>query len=69
MKYVITDHNKLACGTGCYHADLAQAITGKVVSAGEFKIENGLVKVWGTSSGFGISSKEEDAKFIQDRIN
>lgn len=67
MKYIITDHNKFACGN-CLHPDLRNAISGKVVSAGQFRIENGKVKVWGSSSWYGLSSREEDAKFIETEL-
>lgn len=66
MKYIITDHNKLAMGSGCLHQDLAYAVTGNVVSAGRMRIIDGRVEVYGKSDGYDISAKPEDAKFIED---
>ena len=65
MKYVITDHNKIAMGTGTYHQSIANSLTGEVKSAGEFRIKNGRVEVFGESAGFGIKSKSEDALEIE----
>lgn len=64
MKYVITDHNKIAFGTGTFHRSLAGAISGDVVSAGSFRIVNGNVEVFGRSEDYGIESKPEDAETI-----
>jgi len=68
MKYVITDHNKICMGSGANHIDLAQAITGNVVSAGHFEILDGKVKVSGRSEWFNLNSKPEDAKQIEEYI-
>ena len=65
MKYIITDHNKIAMGSGCYHQGLKEAITGMVVSAGEFRIKDGKVEAFGESFGYGMKAKPEDAKEIE----
>ncbi len=65
MKYVITDHNKVAMGTGCNHQALALALTGKVVAAGEFRVVGGRVEVYGESFGYGIKARPEDAEVLQ----
>lgn len=69
MKYIITDHNKIALGSGCYHDDLSHVVTGNVISAGEMRIENGRVVVFGESHGYHIKAKKEDAVEIEKYLN
>lgn len=56
----------MAIGSGCYHQDLLQAISGQVIGAGEMKVVNGKVEVFGESFSLGLKSKPEDALFLQD---
>ena len=65
MKYVITDHNKFAIGSGCYHHDLANALSGQVIHAGHCEFINGRIKVSGESIGFRIKAKEEDTERLE----
>jgi hypothetical protein len=64
MKYVITDNNTIALGSGTYHRDLANALNGKVVSAGHCEIVNGKFRVFDGSAGFNMEAKEEDANIL-----
>jgi len=65
MKYVITDHNKIAIGSGTNHRNLGEAISGIVVKAGEFTIKNNRVEVFGESYGYSIKALPEDALEIE----
>lgn len=65
MKYIITDYNKVIIGSGVYHQDLASDVPGKVISAGHMRIKDGKVEVFGTSSGYMMDAKPEDAKILE----
>lgn len=65
MKYIITDKNEVRVGSNTFHQILSEGCEGKVVSAGHCeKGENGKYRVWGSSIGYGIDSKPEDALLL-----
>lgn len=64
MKYIITDKGEVKTG-GMYHQDMGAECEGRVVSAGHYSVEHGIVKVFGESYGYGIESKPEDAEVLQ----
>lgn len=72
MKYVITDQNKVAMGTGCFHSDLARSVTGKVISAGDvsmsMKGSNLEINVSGQSDYFRVPSRVADARVIASHL-
>lgn len=62
MKYVITDHNKVAFGSGTYHRDLASALSGRVQGAAYIDLKAG--EIYGSSAGFGTEATQEDASYL-----
>lgn len=62
MKYVITDHNKIAMGSGTYHKDLAHAITGAVKGAAHIDLVKG--EIYGDSVGYNTKATQEDADYL-----
>lgn len=72
MKYVLTDHNKMAIGSGTHHSELARALSGNVTGAGHFELKTEFdkasgsrytyVQVYGGSAGYGCKAKAEDAE-------
>jgi hypothetical protein len=66
MKYVITDEDEVAIGEDTFHKILGEGLKGRVVAAGhcDFVEEDGSVKVWGGSVGYGINCRFEDAERI-----
>lgn len=68
MKYIITDKGEVKTG-GMYHQDMGDHCEGRVISAGHYDIINGLVKVHGSSIGYGINAKPEDAIILQKHLN
>lgn len=66
MKYVISDRDEVAVGTG-FHSEIAHEadFNGKVIRAGHCK-ENpdGSYEVWGESLGYGIQARSEDAEIL-----
>lgn len=65
MKYIITDKNEVKIGFD-YHQVMGDKCSGKVIRAGHCKLkEDGNYEVWGSSIGYGINSKPEDAKLIK----
>lgn len=70
MKYVITDNHKVALiDNSGFHADLGEALFGQVTGAGYMRIENGRVKVFGNSVGYGITAKDSDAEIIEKHLD
>lgn len=69
MKYVITSTNEARIGGG-YHADLKEGLGGRVIAAGHCELlETGEYRVWGSSIGYSIQSKPEDAKKLKEILN
>lgn len=69
MKYIITDKDEARIG-GRYHHNMLEDCKGKVIRAGHCeKNEDGTYKVWGSSIGFNINSKSEDAELLKTLIN
>lgn len=66
MKYVITDDHKVGLiHERALHADLAEGLYGQVTGAGYMRVENGRVKVWGNSIGYGINAKDSDVPILE----
>lgn len=61
MKYIITDVGEVAIGENTYHQILAEKVRGRVVAAGHCKLVDGKYEVYGSSFGYAIDSKPEDA--------
>lgn len=64
MKYIITDQQEARVGGG-FHSDLASDCKGKVIAAGHCRYDEGLGWiVWGSSIGYDIMAKKEDAELL-----
>lgn len=64
MKYVITDHNKIAFGSGTNHAALKDALSGNLQGAGHIDLKAG--EIYGGSALYGWDATVEDAKYLSD---
>jgi hypothetical protein len=64
MKYVITDHNKIALGSGTYHRDLKQALTGDLQGAAHIDLQ--AKEIYGSSAGYGTKATQEDAEYLSE---
>lgn len=66
MKYIITDKNEIGIGENTYHQSIYQNFNfeGKVVRAGHCEKVGSRYKVWGSSIGYNINSKQEDADIL-----
>lgn len=74
MKYIIakkkSEDGLIAKVGGAYHADMHTIEMGEVVSAGHCeRQEDGTYRVWGSSIGYNIQSKPEDAELLQTLLN
>ncbi len=69
MKYIITNHNKMAIGSSCYHKELQDAVSGQVIGAGEMRVKNGKVEVFGESIGYELKATDKDREFLQGFFN
>lgn len=71
MKYIITDKGEVNIGQEqTYHARLAEECKGKVIAAGHYKRnEDGTYEVYGSSIGYSINAKPEDAITLQNWEN
>jgi len=68
MKYIITDKGEVRTG-GAYHVDMAIKCKGKVIGAGHCnKKEDGSYEVYGSSIGYSIESKPEDAFLLNNAL-
>ena len=62
MKYIITNLGDVVIGTlGMYHADLAKSANGDVIAAGHVDVRDGRVVVYGSSTGYNMQARPEDA--------
>lgn len=67
MKYIITDSEfqpAIVLGHDVSHADLKKSVIGRVASAGEVRVEDGLVRTYGKSIGLGMVPDKRDASLI-----
>lgn len=71
MKYVITDCGEARVGSvNSYHSIIAEGLKGRVVAAGYCrKLEDGSYEVWGSSIGYNILSRPEDAIKLKTILN
>lgn len=66
MKYVISDKGEVNIGN-MMHASLAENFEGKVISAGHCeRKEDGTYHVFGSSIGYSMYSKPQDATILND---
>lgn len=64
MKYIITDQEEARVGSD-FHSELARGCKGKVIAAGHCRYDEGLGWiVWGSSVGYEIMAKKEDAQLL-----
>lgn len=70
MKYIITDKDEARVGSASsYHSIIAEGVTGRVIAAGYCrKQEDGTYEVWGSSVGYEIVSKPEDAQKLKELL-
>lgn len=67
MKYVITDHNKIAFGSGTNHSELVRALSGNMQGAGYIDLKAG--EIYGGSALYGCEATEDDAKYLSDFLD
>lgn len=62
MKYVITDHNKVAFGSGTNHSELVRALSGNLQGAGHIDLLRR--EIYGSSALYGTQATQEDAEYL-----